>query len=231
LDKSFRSNTDGTRTLGNSSSHWDDVFSETFTLRGSGGNTSTSIFSIIADDSSLNGMEIHVPTSREIQFHIGTVEIAHFGGSNLIMEHHAITAVNSIFFQNTPPSDSVSIRTVGTTPVSMDFVNSTAGSYDFQLSGTSRFIINNSDIDINLDLDIADGVNLVLDTTTGTKIATGTTQKLGFWNATPVTQGPAYTVTNLTADRTYDANATTVEELADVLGTLLSDLKTQGLFA
>lgn len=31
-------------------------------------------------------------------------------------------------------------------------------------------------------------VNLVTDTTTGTKIGTGTTQKLGFWNVTPVVQ-------------------------------------------
>lgn len=30
--------------------------------------------------------------------------------------------------------------------------------------------------------------DLVLDTTTGSKIGTGTTQKLGFWNATPIVQ-------------------------------------------
>ncbi len=30
--------------------------------------------------------------------------------------------------------------------------------------------------------------NMALDTTTGTKLGTGTTQKLGFWNATPVVQ-------------------------------------------
>jgi hypothetical protein len=35
---------------------------------------------------------------------------------------------------------------------------------------------------------IADGVNLTLGTTTGTQIATGATQKLGFYGATPVTQ-------------------------------------------
>lgn len=36
---------------------------------------------------------------------------------------------------------------------------------------------------------------------------------------------PAYTVTNGTTDRTYDANSTTVNELADVLGTVISDLQ------
>ena len=35
---------------------------------------------------------------------------------------------------------------------------------------------------------LTDGANIVLGTTTGTKIATATTQKLGFWAATPVVQ-------------------------------------------
>lgn len=35
----------------------------------------------------------------------------------------------------------------------------------------------------------------------------------------------AYTPTNVTTDRSYDANATTVDELADVLGTLIADLQ------
>ena len=35
---------------------------------------------------------------------------------------------------------------------------------------------------------LADAVNLVVNATTGTKIGTATTQKLGFWNATPVVQ-------------------------------------------
>ena len=39
----------------------------------------------------------------------------------------------------------------------------------------------------------------------------------------------AYTPTNVTTDRSYDANATTVDELADVLGTLIADLQTVGL--
>lgn len=37
-----------------------------------------------------------------------------------------------------------------------------------------------------------------------------------------------YTATNVTEDRTYDADATTVAELADVLGTLLADLSQRG---
>lgn len=39
------------------------------------------------------------------------------------------------------------------------------------------------------------------------------------------------TPTNLTTDRTFDADATTIDELADVLGTLIEDLKTKGIIA
>lgn len=38
-----------------------------------------------------------------------------------------------------------------------------------------------------------------------------------------------YTPTNVSADRSYDANSTTIDELADVLGTLITDLQLTGL--
>jgi hypothetical protein len=41
----------------------------------------------------------------------------------------------------------------------------------------------------------------------------------------------AYTVTNVTTDRAYDANATTLDELADVVGTLIADLRAQRIVA
>lgn len=50
-------------------------------------------------------------------------------------------------------------------------------------------------------------VNVVLSATTGTKIGTATTQKLGFYNATPIVQPSAYTQTYSTADKTH-ANLT-----------------------
>ena len=53
--------------------------------------------------------------------------------------------------------------------------------------------------------------------------------KLGFFGATPVAQSAAYTVTNGSADRSYDANSTTLDEVADVLGTLIGDLQAVGL--
>jgi hypothetical protein len=41
----------------------------------------------------------------------------------------------------------------------------------------------------------------------------------------------AYTPTNVTTDRSYDADATSVAELADVLGTLLADLQGKGILS
>ena len=38
-----------------------------------------------------------------------------------------------------------------------------------------------------------------------------------------------YTVTNVTTDRTFDADSTTTAELADVHGTLLTDLRERGI--
>jgi len=53
--------------------------------------------------------------------------------------------------------------------------------------------------------------------------------KLAFFGATPIVRTAAYTITNVTPDRTYDADATAVAELADVLGTLIADLQAYGL--
>lgn len=52
---------------------------------------------------------------------------------------------------------------------------------------------------------------------------------IGFFGTTPAVQVSAYTPINVFVDRAYDANATTVDELADVLGTLIADLQTYGL--
>lgn len=79
------------------------------------------------------------------------------------------------------------------------------------------------------DIEIADGQNIILDTTTGTKIGTATSQKLGFFNHAPAIQPSAYTPTNVSTDRAYDANSTTLDEVADVLGTLITDLQGLGL--
>ncbi len=44
-------------------------------------------------------------------------------------------------------------------------------------------------------------------------------------------ESSTYSPTNVTTDRAYDADATTIDELADVLGTLIADLKTANILS
>ena len=50
-----------------------------------------------------------------------------------------------------------------------------------------------------------------------------------WFGTTPPSRGGTYSVTNLVTDRAYDADATSTAELADVLGTLIADLRAQGI--
>lgn len=59
--------------------------------------------------------------------------------------------------------------------------------------------------------------------------ANSTAAMIGFLGASAVARTAAYTVTNLTTDRTLNCNSTTLDEIADVLGTLIEDLRLFGL--
>lgn len=67
----------------------------------------------------------------------------------------------------------------------------------------------------------------------GTDIASfqldGSTKKIGFFGTAPTAQPGTYTTSNVSPDRAFDADSTTLEEVADVLGTLIADLKSLGL--
>jgi hypothetical protein len=52
---------------------------------------------------------------------------------------------------------------------------------------------------------MAEGGHIAVGTSTGTKIGTATTQKLGFFGATPIVRGTAFTQVYTTADRTISA--------------------------
>jgi len=68
-------------------------------------------------------------------------------------------------------------------------------------------------------LHLADAGDISVGTTTGTKIGTATTQKLGFYNATPVVQPTAV------------ADATTAVDVITQLNALLAKLRTLGIIA
>lgn len=85
---------------------------------------------------------------------------------------------------------------------------------DAQVGGVSKAKIDNTGT-----ITLADSANLVAGSTTGTKLGTATSQKLGFWNATPVTQPTAV------------ADATDATTVISQLNALLSRLRTIGLIA
>lgn len=60
-------------------------------------------------------------------------------------------------------------------------------------------------------------------------ICANTTDTLSFFGAAGSTQSAAYTPSNVTPDRTFDASSTNLGELANVLGTLIADLQAYGL--
>lgn len=59
----------------------------------------------------------------------------------------------------------------------------------------------------------------------------GGTQAWREVSRTLVATTQTYTESNVTTDRSYDANATTIDELADVLGTLIADLRAKRIVA
>jgi hypothetical protein len=54
---------------------------------------------------------------------------------------------------------------------------------------------------------------------------------MGFFGTAGVAQSTGWSVSNVTTDKTFDANSTSIDEVADVLGTLIDYLKTTGILA
>lgn len=90
--------------------------------------------------------------------------------------------------------------------------NATGGSFLFEAVSTGCVLYagGNAYLTVTANtLTIADATNFVLNATTGTKIGTATTQKLGFYNATPIVRPAAYTQTFATASNTHAARTAT----------------------
>ena len=77
----------------------------------------------------------------------------------------------------------------------LNYINSTGAKLGIAASaaGISFFIASSEKINIASSFFLLDGFNIQTGTTTGSKIGTATTQKISFWNATPIVQ-PANTV-------------------------------------
>ena len=101
----------------------------------------------------------------------------------------------------------------------------------FLWSGTAWVQSTSGSQSSNLTFD--NGTNIILGTGSGTKIGTATTQKLGFYNATPVVQGTGIAdVNSSTVDATYDVNEQNViTSLRTTVNALIARLEATGLIA
>lgn len=100
--------------------------------------------------------------------------------------------------------------TTTTTAVGTLFSSSnSAAKYWWSIGGTAT-----ANLIMTLDttaLTLAESVNLITGTTTGTKIGTATTQKIGFWNATPIIQPASANQAALTNNTGGTYNGTLVD--------------------
>jgi hypothetical protein len=88
-------------------------------------------------------------------------------------------------------------------------------------------------VQLEQDLTIADATNIILNATTGTQIGTATTQKLGFYGATPVVQPTALTAEDsATVDATYGSEESGVlTNVRTRVGEIETKLQALGLLA
>jgi hypothetical protein len=137
---------------------------------------------------------------------------ANSGAASLALEP-ATNNVSGVYFGGNSGDFSNSILRLGN---SFDMQVTSNGALTFRTGSpaTERLSISATGL-----FTIADALNIAVGTTTGTKIGTATTQKLGFYNATPVVQPTAV------------ADATDAASVITQLNALLSRMRTLGLIA
>jgi hypothetical protein len=105
--------------------------------------------------------------------------------------------------------------------------NSASTDIDCFVDGTNVQTWDNDQTDIHVDLGIDDANDIILGTSTGTKIGTAITQKMGFYNATPIAQraGAAQAAVATTgATQTTPWGYTTAAQ-ANAIVTLVNELR------
>jgi len=92
-----------------------------------------------------------------------------------------------------------------------------ADSHDFRVNDVAKFTINNTQ------LRLADQVDIIFDTSTGTEIGSATNQKFAFWGTTPIVQ-PTH-ISDPSGGATVDSQARTA------INAILAQMATTGLQA
>ena len=111
---------------------------------------------------------------------------------------------------------------------------SAAGQLSLPVTGSTGGVVIGSDANLyrsassTLRTDGSLVVNTNL-TVNGSASVGGAGASIGFYGVSPTPRSSAYSVSNVVTDRTFNANGTSIDELADVLGTLITDLKATGI--
>lgn len=201
-----------------------------FTAAGATGTTSTNL--VFSTSPTLVTPTLGVASATTINK--VTLTTPATGSTLTIADGKTLTSSNTLTFTGTDAS-SVAFSTGGTVAYVADKLSVFAATTSAELAGVisdetgSGALMFGTAPTITTSLTMADAANIIINATTGTKFGTAITQKIGFWNATPVIQSTGWAMSNVTTDKVLDANSTTIDELADVVGTLIDQLKTYGI--
>lgn len=177
-----------------------DISSNTYRIRHESGGTG-SIRDILIGNTKTMTLRNGQFSAGSIQFNTG-LSSANVSGVNFLGSQTASSGVTTQLLLSPTVNQTL---TATMTLIGSSVTRTSVGSggillFDMQVGGTSKFKVDENG-------------NITLPS--GAKINIGT----------PST----YTITNATTDRSYDADATTVDELADALATLVGDLRAIGL--
>jgi len=135
------------------------------------------------------------------------------GGQHRFYNAPVGTAGNNITFTQAMTLASTGNLLIGTT---------TDGGYKLDVNGTAR---------VQGDFTLSDTRNIIVGTTTGTKIGTATSQKIAFWNATPIVQPTtAVAAAAFVANTSGIANDTATFD-GYTIGQVVKALRNAGLLA
>jgi len=159
------------------------------------------------------------------------------GGTNVLQLTSAGSGANAIDINATAggvdidAADGFSIDATNASSSNLTCTNTTASTNTTLTVVCANTGATAGDATLDIDASSTNGTALIdIGGTNADNVSVGRSAgNLGFYGATPVAKAAAYTPTNVSTDRSYNANATTLDEVADVLGTLIGDLQALGL--
>jgi len=166
-----------------------------FNISNSGGTLSEVIY----------GIDGFVGQTNELKFQNGNTLINLNSASNSVSISGATTNINSnaILAGNTGVANTLSFQGSDATinSPSANYLNLSSGyRIAFKTYSTLNAQLDSSTFYLYTHLNLADAKDIIVGSSSGTKIATSPSQKLGFWNATPVVQPSSATTAQGIAD-------------------------------